>query len=42
MPICACSGKAIPSTMSSGIVKADGLVAMAAGTPAKTTMFTAW
>lgn len=42
MPICACSGKAIPSTRSSGIVNADGLVAMAAGTPASTTMFTAW
>ncbi len=42
MPICACTGKAIPSTTSSGIVKADGLVISAAGTPAKTTMFTAW
>lgn len=40
--MCACSGRAIPSTTSSGIVRADGLVTTAAGTPAKTTIFTAW
>lgn len=40
--MCACNGKATPSTISKGIVREDGLVEIATGRPAMSTRFKPW